>query len=288
MPGLNTTGAPNTRDYALGRGRIYLAQINEATGLPDASGYRDLGNAPEFSVSVSTEDLRHKNSRDCLAFTDKRFVVSQEIGLSFQLDESRNFQNLSDFLAGTTETYNNPHDTTHTDVSISLTVHLGAWYELRKADGSRVYNLNATGLVYTIEKDAATDVLLIEGTDYEIDEQLGLVRFLPTAVNIAEGNPAIWTISTAASGGNIQDVDQVNALERAQVQGALLFIQDNAADCGQKVEWRFHRVSLSADGEHSMIGDEVAVMNFTGVAEVNSLITDASQVLTVRTYDMIA
>lgn len=286
MPGINLTGAPNTRDYVLGRGVVYLASLDVATGLPDANGFRDLGNAPEFNITVETEDLRHQNSRDCIKFTDKRFVISQEVGLSFQLDESRNFQNLSDFLAGSTEVYNNPHDVTHVDASISLAVHLGAWYQLRKASGARVYNLDAAGLVYTIEMDDTVDVLLVEGTDYEIDEQLGLVRFLPTAVNIAEGDPAVWSISTAASGGAIQDVDQVNALIRSEVSGALLFVQDNAGDCGQKVEWLFHKVSLSSDGDLAQIGDEVTVMNFTGVAEINSLVADTSKVLTVRTYEM--
>lgn len=286
MPGLNTTGAPNTRDYVLGRGRVYLAQLSASTGLPDANGFRDLGNAPEFNITVDTEDLRHQNSRDCIKFTDKRFVISQEVGLSFQLDETRNFQNLSDFLSGSTETYNNPHDSTHTDVSISLTVRLGAWYQLRKANGDRVYNLDASGLVYTIEMDDTVDVLLVEGTDYEIDEQLGLIRFLPTAVNIAEGDPAVWSITTAASGGAIQDLDQVNALIRSEVSGALLFVQDNAGDCGQKIEWLFHKVSLSADGDLAQIGDEVSVMNFNGVAEINNLVTETSKVLTVRTYDM--
>lgn len=286
MPGFNLTGAPNTQDYVLGRGVIYLAKIDPATGLPDADGFRDLGNAPEFNITVNTEDLRHQNSRDCIKFTDKRFVISQEVGISFQLDETRNFDNLSDFLSGSTEVYNNPHDSTHTDVSITLTVHLGAWYALRKANGARVYNLDASGLVYTIEKDAVSDVLLVEGTDYEIDEQLGLVRFLPTATNVAENDPVIWSITTAASGGAIQDLDQVNALTRSEVSGALMFVQDNAGDCGQKIEWMFHQVSLSADGDLSQIGDEVSVMNFTGVAEINNLVTDTSKVLTVRTYDM--
>ena len=77
-------------------------------------------------------------------------------------------------------------------------------------------------------------------------------------------------------------MDQVNALQRSKVEGVLLFIQDNAHNCGQKKEYRFHRVTLTADGDLSMIGDEESVMQFTGVAEVNSFVTDASQVLTIR------
>jgi len=212
-------------------------------------------------------------------------VISQEIGLGFTIDEVANFENLSDFLAGEVSTYDNPHNVTHTDVSITLDVKLGRWYELRKANGDRVYNLDATGAVYTIEKDDVADVLLAEGVDYEIDEQLGLVRFLPTSILIVDGDPIIWTITTGAT--TPQDVDQIDALLRADVSGTLLFVQDNAHNCGQKIEYRFHKVSLSADGDYAAIGDEFATLAMTGVAEVNSLVNYPSKVMTVRTYIMV-
>lgn len=285
MPGFNLTGAPNTQDYVLGKGKIYLANIDSATGLPDANGFRDLGNAPEFNLSVAVEDRKHKNSRDCLAFTDARFIISQEVDISFKLDEI-NFDNLNDFLSGSESTYSNPHNTTFTDVVITASVKLGRWYELRNASGARVYNLGAAGLVFVIEKDAVIDVALVEGTDYEINKELGLVRFLPTASNIAAGDKAQLTISTGAT--TQKNLDQVNALQRAQVQGTLLFVQNNANDCGQLTEFRFHKVSLTGDGDLAMIGDQESVMGFSGTAEVNSLVSDTSKVLTVRTYDMVA
>jgi len=285
MPGFNLTGNNNTQDYVLGKGKIYLAKIDSSTGLPDANGFRYLGNAPEFNLSVAVEDRKHKNSFDCLAFTDARFIISQEIDVSFKLDEL-NFQNLDDFLSGSEETYSNPHNTTMTDVVISSAVKLGRWYELRNAAGARLYNLDAAGLVFFLEKDAATDVLLVEGTDYVIDKQLGFVQFKSTAVNIAAGDKAQLTITTGAT--TQKNLDQVNALQRAQVQGVLLFIQDNANDCGQKIEYRFHKVSLTADGDLALIADQESVMSMKGTAEVNSLVSDTSKVLTVRTYDMVA
>lgn len=291
MPGLNTTGTPNTRDYNLGRGIIRLAALG-ADGLPDANGFRDLGNAPEFTLSVTVEDLRHQSSREQLKFTDKRFVISQEAGISFQLDEI-NFQNLALFVSGTTSTYDNPHDTTWATTSLSVistAVKLGNWYELFD-DGTagshgtaRVYNLDATGVVYAFEEDpTGTPVTLAEGVDFELDKQMGLVRFLPTSILVVDGNTVGWRISTGAT--TPQDLDQVNALKTAEVTGALVFISINAGDAGQKTEFRFHKVSLSSDGDFAMIGDEVTVMNFTGVAEVNNAVPDTSKVLTVRTYD---
>ncbi len=283
MPGFNELGTPLTLDYVLGRGKVYFGLNDPATGRVDVNGLRDLGNATAFAAAIEVETRDHKNSRDCLAQVDATFVLSQKINLSFSLDEI-NFENLSDFFSGATSTVNNPHDVLHTDVSISLNVKLGRWYELRKANGDRVYNLDATGVVYTIEKDDVADVLLIEGTDYEIDEQLGLVFFKTTAANVANGNPVIWSITTGAS--TPQDIDEVRALQRATVEGTLLFVQDNANNCGQKTEYRFHRAQLTGDGEIAMIGDEESVMSFSGVAGINSLV-DATSPVAIRTYEMV-
>ncbi len=296
MPGLNTTGAPNTRDYSLGRGIVRLASL-AASGLPDANGFRDLGNAPEFNISLTVEDLRHQSSREQLKFTDKRVTISQEIGVSFILDEM-NFNNLSDFFVGSTETYDNPHDTTWLTTNLSVissSIKVGNWYQLHD-DGTagshgpnRVYNLGAASLVHIFEKDpGGVPVALVEGADQDfvLDEEMGLVRFLaggPAA--LVDGDSVGWRISVAAAVP--EDLSQVNALQRADVVGALLFIGTNAADQGNKTEYLFHRVSISPDGDLPLIGDEWMQASFSGVAEVNSAVTDPSKVLTVRTYDQL-
>jgi hypothetical protein len=285
MPGINSSGAPQTRDYTLGRGIVRLASLT-AAGLPDADGFRDLGNAPEFGITVSAEDVRHQSSRTQLKFTDKRCTVSQEVGVTFILDEM-NYDNLADYFSGDTEVFTNTHDTAwvgHEIAIVGAAIKMGNWYQLKSDAGDRIYDLQASGLVYSFEEDPATAaVLLAEGVDYELDHEMGLVRFLPASILVTDGDTVGWEIGTAASAG--QDLDQVNALTQADVTGALLFIQTNACDQGNKSEYLFHKVSLSSDGDLPLIGDEIQTASFTGVAEVNSGVTDTSQVLTVRTYD---
>lgn len=289
MPGINNTGAPRTEDIVLGRGRLLFAENDGVTGLPVASGLRDLGNVSEFTITVNTEDFRHQSSRDCVKQTDKRFIVSQESELSFVAEEI-NYQNLAAFFSGDTSTYNNPHDVTHTDTTITDTLVKGNWYELRDGSNARVYNLDAAGVVYTVEEGPAPGTPLVAGTDYEVDEQLGLIRFLPTGVTLVDGDEVIWSISTGAS--TPQDLDQVEVLTRDSLSGTLIFEQNNAGDCGQRSEFRFHSVDLSADGDLSGIGDEPVNLPFTGVAGINSALlasdpTIGSGVATVRTYDMV-
>lgn len=280
MPGFNELGTPNTLDYVLGRGKLFFGVNDPSTGLPTA--LRDLGNTPEMTVSIAVDQKEHQNSRDCLAFVDALFITKQTLSLSFKLDEI-NFENLSDFLSGATDTYDNPHDTTFADAVIDASVELGRWYELRKADGSRVYDLGAPGLVFTIEKDAVTDVLLVEGTDYVIDRQLGMIFFKTTATNIAAGNQAQWSITTGAT--TAKDLDRVRALQTALVEGTLIFIQDNANDCGQRSKYRFHRAQLTGDGDASLIGNDETVLGFKGTAGINSLV-DANSPLEIVTYEM--
>jgi len=284
MPGINTSGAPNTRDYTLGRGIVRLASLT-AAGLPDADGFRDLGNAPEFGITVSAEDVRHQSSRTQLKFTDKRCTVSQEIGITFILDEM-NYQNLADYFSGGTETFQNDHDTTFlaTAAIQAASVKIGNWYQLKSDTGARLYDLGAAGVVYDLVQDPAGTPVSLSADDYEIDLEMGLVRFLSTGTaSLADGDEIGLAISTGATVG--QDLDQVNALTQADVTGALLFVQTNACDQGNKSEYLFHKVSLSSDGDLPLIGDEIQQASFTGVAEVNSAVSDTSQVLTVRTYD---
>jgi hypothetical protein len=285
MPGINTSGAPQTRDYTLGRGIVRLASLT-AAGLPDADGFRDLGNAPEFGITVSAEDVRHQSSRTQLKFTDKRCTVSQEVGITFILDEM-NYDNLASYFSGDTETFTNTHDTAwigHELAIVAAAIKMGNWYQLKSDAGDRIYDLQAAGLVYSFEEDPATGaVALVEGVDYELDHEMGLVRGIPTSILLLDGDTLGWEIGTAATVG--QDLDQVNALTQADVTGALLFVQTNACDQGNKSEYLFHKVSLSSDGDLPLIGDEIQQASFTGVAEVNSGVVSTSQVLTVRTYD---
>ena len=66
--------------------------------------------------------------------------------------------------------------------------------------------------------------------------------------------------------------------------GVLKFISRNANASGQgsETEYTFWQVSLTADGDFALIGDEWATLNVAGVAEQNSTISAASPTCTIR------
>lgn len=292
MPGLNTTGLPSTEDYNLGRGIVYFAPLSilADTGLGFPLGYRDLGNAPEFSISLETETLEHQSSRTGLKVTDKEVVISQKVSLALTLDEI-NFQNLAILLSG--ESANDTVNAAVIGVPVELewwigSVILGEWYDLTDATsngvdatsvpiGDRLYDIDK-GTVVVVENP--TTPLVID-VDYTIDEEMGRIFFIPGgAAGLVDGDAIDLTVPAKAGA---KGIDEVRALKATSILGALKFIAENPASSDKQTEYQFHKVSLKAEGDFSLIGDEFTQMQFTAVAERNEDASPGSATLTVRT-----
>jgi len=277
MPGPNLTGTANTNDYNLGRGIVYFATLEN--GLPTA--YRDLGNAPEFNISVEVETVEHQSSRAGLRVVDKEVVISQKISLSITLDEL-NFENLATFFSGGQATHVNPATLIQAQFELIDTtpgVTLGRWYDITNAAGERAYGFTSTSAVVVSNGDDDTE--LSEGVDYDLDAEMGRIFLRTDAVDIAAGDAldVEWTAD-----GTIDNVSEVQALTTSAIIGALKFISVNPAASDAKTEYQFHQVSLKADGDFSLIGDEFTTMQLTGVAESNVSADSASPTLTIRNY----
>lgn len=281
MPGLNLTGLPNTNDYNLGRGIVFFGVIDAITGLP--VNYRDLGNAPEFNVSIESETLEHQSSRLGLKSTDKEVVISQKMSLSLTLDEI-NFQNLAQLFSGVTATHTNPAIAGFAEILdfvAAANVVLGRWYDLKDSTGERVYDIQQTADVLLENGSAGNPGVLVDGTDYTLDLKMGRFFLLTTATNIVNGEEIDFTLTANASAVNL---DEVQALTTTSVVGGLKFISENPASNDHQTEYMFHQVSLKAEGDFSLIGDEFTQMQFTAVAEKNALADATSPTLTVRTF----
>lgn len=271
MPGINPTGTANTNDYNLGRGKVYFASL-DANGLP--TGYRFLGNSPQFNISTSVETLEHFSSQAGLRTLDKKVVVQQTVNFNFQLDEL-NFDNLAMFMSGDTDTPTNAAVagfTIYTMVAAG-TIQLGHWYDIRNSAGLRAYDIDAADL--TIATTNGTPVPLVLNTDYTVDETQGRIFILSTSTVAATAiaNAEGLTVVLAAKAEAL-DVEIVRALIDSQIEGALKFIGSNPANDGKEVEYQFHKVSVQADGDLALIqANDWSTLGFSGAAEQN---TDAS------------
>lgn len=267
--GLNTTGQANTNDYELGRGRLYVAEL--VNGLPGDAGWRDMGNAPEFNLSVDVETLKHQSSRQGLRFTDKEVITLQELNLSFQLDEV-SFQNLALFLSGTTtpaSAYTNPAvagfaQTVFVTSAPDYSVIGGRWYDIQSAAGVRAYDV-ASANVAVHTDTGGLNTLLVEGTDYDLDEKQGRI-FIRAGAGITPTQDVAVTLT--ADAGAVSP-DQVSALTQSNPRVALKFISENPANNDKQKEYVFHQVQLKPEGDFPLIGDEWTTMGYTATAESN-------------------
>lgn len=287
-----STGQAQPNHYNLGRGIVYAGTRDATTGLP--LEFRDLGNCTEFNVSLSKEQLDHFSSRSGLKVIDKAVVLSQSMALSFTLDEM-NFDNLALFLSGSRTTRSAPNlDYTalapNSNVWLAASNHKGRWYDLYEgldlsaayppaADPmtKRVYNVSSTGLVVTVHGGAA----LTLNTDYVLDNVMGRLFIMPNS-GVAAGaklDVKFKTIHTSAL-----TVEEVSGLSQSSVQVALKFISENASYNSAKVQYQFHKVTLSSSGDLGLISDQYSTMKFEGKAEKDELVDANFPVMRVSSF----
>lgn len=280
----NLTGQPNTDDYNLGRGILYFALLDIA-GKPGA--WRDLGNAPSFTITQEAETLEHQSSREGLKVTDKEVVISQAVTCAFTLDEV-NSENLALLFSGAQAAHTNVAIAGFTEFAMvpngAGTLQLGRWYDLVNSSGERAYDVLAADL--TVKTNITSPATMVLGTDYLLDSEMGRIFIIHTsslaATAIADSKGLLVTL-TARAGA--RTVEEVRGLTQVSVKGALKFISSNPANDGQKAEYTFHQVTLKADGDISLIGDDWTTMPFTCKAERNAAADADSPYMTYRSVN---
>lgn len=277
----NLTGLPDPGDYTLGRGRLYFADIDATTGLPDANGFRFMGNCPEFNVSITAEKLEHKSSQTGLSVTDLEILKSLKVELKFSLDE-QNDENMALWSAGEEGSITNPAIAGFSATVMTDAVKLGRWYEIRNSSGVRAYDIDTSKL--TVRRDpSGTPVTLVLNDDYEVNTKMGLIFFLadPATASLVDGDEIDVALSADAGASPVYEVKALTTTEG--LSGCLLFIQENAQGSVQR-EFRFHEVSISADGDLGLISEEIGVMQFSGSVTKNVLADADSPYYTVRSH----
>jgi len=75
---------PSTDNYTIGKGILSFDRW-DVDGLP--TGMRDLGNAPNFTLTLEVEQLDHYSSREQIKKKDLTVTLSAGVKVKFTLDE---------------------------------------------------------------------------------------------------------------------------------------------------------------------------------------------------------
>lgn len=246
---------PHTNNYTLGRGKLFFGRFAPNTFVHNGLFY--IGNTPQVSVTVEEETLEHFNSDAGIKKKDLVVTISQEINGSFQTDNISP-ENLAQFFAAAPEAIIQSSAAAAT-ASFS-DVMLDAYYQLGVTDARPEGHRPITSVTSVVEGGTTT---LVAGTDYEVDAVMGMIHLSAGSTVLANGDDIVVTYAVPAS--TYQKIADANE----SIYGRLVYRADNPVGDDEDYIWPY--VKLTADGDFSLKGDELQLMNFNFEAlELNS------------------
>lgn len=277
MGDYNTTGTPG-KLYELGRGALYFSEL-DANGNPGA--WRDLGNSPKFNLKLTSSEIEHMSSRQGVKTVDAAVTIERKITGQFDLDDL-DLQNIAMLFGGTAYTaQTNAAVAGFSEYAMVTSVELGRWYDIVNSSGVRAYDVLTADL--TVEKSGSPDTTLVEGTDYELDEDMGRIFLKSTASNIAAGDQLDVTLAARAGAKTLH---VVKALNKTSISGALKFISKDPSHGNRSKEYQLHKVTIRPAADYELVGETwlKAGFEFTAYESASTRYT-ASPTLTITTHD---
>lgn len=126
--------------------------------------------------------------------------------------------------------------------------------------------ITATG-IETQEDVVLTDstgaTLRVQGTDYSLDPDYGLMRKLSTG--------AVAALDELSYDYPAVNRKYVNAMSAGSVEKKLVFVADKD-DIGPRQRWTFHKVKIALNGDFPLIGEGAQTLQVTG-----SVLADTTQ-----------
>ncbi len=220
------------RLYTIGKGKLLFKPEGEAN-------YRDMGNCPDFKITISTEKKEHFSSRSGIQVKDKEVVIKQTASGSFTLDELVDY-NLRAFIMSAASTVQD--QTSGTATGQVVTSAHDRWIYLGK---KMISNL--------VVKDAAETKTYVLGVDYIADLKAGLIMCLSTG-EIVDGQSLKISYAYAAI-----TTKKMGAATTTTIQGHVWFVGDPPV--GKVIDIKGY-AALSPNGDLSLIGEDWTTFGF--------------------------
>ncbi len=248
------------QNYTLGRGTAYFARIDDGVQGP----FREFGNAPEFNLTIETENLPHFSSRSGVREQDDNVELSVTRNGTMVVDAILD-DNLALFFFGDA-----PREITKAAVA-SKTQDIGTVGGTStkgsiKADTVYQLGLTATDPVgdrfvtlTSFQSDDSSPVELVSGTDFELDADNGLLTILKDRETTAAEKKFVITYAVKAS-----KFMQITSGSKA-ISGALKFVEDNPK--GTDHVFDMPKTTIRPNGDISLIGDEWRQIPFAVTVE---------------------
>jgi hypothetical protein len=228
----------------LGKGSMLMRLWSGAT--PPVGGYDFAGSQDGVNLTANiTQAEKFGNSEKSGALLDRR-VLRADYVLNVQMSE-HTLENLALFLLAEQATEQQDANPTF-EVEIEE-IEIGKYYDIGKRRISSP----------VVEAGSGSSSPLVSGTDYEINTEFGMIRFLGGG-NVNEGDSAFVSGSVPALTKKKLRLAQ-NSAPIAQIQ----FLCDDANNEGSAAKDLLNvwKASIAPDGELSFIGDEYGAFSLS-------------------------
>lgn len=256
----NTTGTPNPDDYILGKGEVFWAELT-ALDVPDANGFRHLGNCPELKIIPSSEFLEHYSSMSTTRQLDAKILIQQKFDVRLRLEEGNEHNAALFFQASPAATTANVAVAGFVAYAMVPVAKKGNWYQIVNASGVPARGVTTANLTVT---KTVGGTAMANAVDYEVRQAEGMIRFLTTGAVITDGDSV--TVALAAN-ANADATREIPVQSRTtSVTGCLKFIGVNPKT-SRKYELLVPKITLAASGEFDLISEQLTSLSFEGSAE---------------------
>jgi len=262
---------PDTSTYVLGRGKMYFAEIG-TDGKP--LGYRFVGNCPEVTSTVESENYEHFRSTSGLKTKDLDIIIQQSIAWTASL-ENMDKENISLFFSAEEKSgFINPSITGFADTTVVVAGGMvseatgGLWFDIIDATGDLATGLTATNNL-TLKSTNGTPVTLVADTDYTVDTETGRVFFLDSSAvqTIISGSEGVTATVTADASAPTSV--KLEAGTKGETNVAIKFELINAQTDVVELIFFVHKGGVTSNGDAGFISDEAAQLPISIAVEQN-------------------
>lgn len=231
-----------TNNYTLGRGKVYFSRF--LPGTQDIEGYRYLGNTPEFSLSITSNDLDHFSSDEGIKELDDSVPLEVTRTGSLTTDNI-DPENVALFFFGSAETLTQAVVASSTEILTGILA--GRTYPLGVSalNPAGYSGINTAGFLVKVSPGGTS---LVVDVDYTMDFDTGLITFVEGSLLAVDGEDI--DVTYAVRGSSRSRVISGSS----PVEGALMFVSKNpkGADCVFKMNY----AKLSPNGDYALKGDD--------------------------------
>lgn len=239
----------DTKNYVLGRGKLYFDPF--APGTKTKTGERYIGNTTEFNMTIESESLDHFDSDQGVRTKDDSVILELTRTASLTTDNISE-ENAALFVLGDVSEVT--QDATPVTGESLGTPMSDRYYQLGASESNPQGVRGVTSVTVTLDPNG-TSSSAVEGTDYELDAELGRLYFIDGGA--IDGQTEVSVDYTPDANTR----RRVTTSAAASVEGALRFVAFNAK--GKQKDVYIPYVTLQPTGDWALKGDDWQNMAFS-------------------------